>query len=219
MIGAMTGCVAELGCPPSRTEFRRFAKVSLSQIKKEFGSYAELLAASGVEVQGSGYETSLKSLFLDWARVVREKGKIPSMAEYEFCGRFSVRPMVRRFRTWKAVPEGLLGYARHERLEAEFEDVLKIITDHMDAQARKTQTSDSPTILPLRYKVREYETIYGRPMHVPLNCAPTTENAVMFAFGTVAKELGFSVLHIQAAFPDCEALRHVGDDRWGEGEN
>ena len=213
ILSAMSRCAAELGHPPSRTEFRRFVNISLSQIKKKFGSYAELLSASGMEHQGSGYTASLRALFLDWARVVREKGKIPTMAEYELEGKFSVRPMVRRFGTWKNAPAGLLGYARQQGMEPEWGDVLKIVTDQVEAQASKTPTSDSPTILPLRPRVREDETIYGQPMHAPLNCAPTNENGVIFAFGSMAKDLGFSVLQIQAAFPDCIALRRVGPNR------
>lgn len=215
LIEMMNRCTAELGHPPSRSEFRRLTRVSMRQIRKNFGSYAELLTASGVEPQGSGYELSLRTLFLDWARVVREKEKIPTMAEYEVEGKYSIRPMVRRFGTWTQTPAGLLAYARQEEgLEAEWGDVMKIISDHVDAQARRTRTSDSPTILPLRPRIREDETIYGQPMQLPLNCAPTNENGVIFAFGSVAKKLGYSILRIQAAFPDCLALRQVEPNRW-----
>lgn len=216
IIGAMTRCAAELGRTPSRCEFRRLTRVSMNQIRKGFGSYVELLLASGVEPQGSGYMLDLRALFQDWARVVREKRRIPTIAEYEEEGKFSVRPMMRRFGTWKQTPAGMLGYARQQGLEGagEWEDVLKIISDHVDAHARKTRTFDSPTILPLRPRFREDETIYGQPMHLPLNCAPTNENGVIFAFGSVAKKLGYSILRVQAAFPDCLALRQIEPNRW-----
>src|SRR6185369_14481867 len=38
---------------------------------------------------------------------------------------------------------------------------------------------------------------------------PLNELGVVFAFGMVARRLGFSVLRFQSAFPDCEALREV----------
>jgi hypothetical protein len=41
-------------------------------------------------------------------------------------------------------------------------------------------------------------------VHEPLN-----ELGVVFAFGLVARQLGFKVLRFQTAFPDCEALREV----------
>jgi len=215
IIGAMNECATRLGQAPNVTEFRRITKISLNQIRKNFGNYTRLLSASGVERHGAGYTASLKSLFLDWARVVRATGKVPTIAEYEMEGKFSIRPLVRRFRTWSEAPAGLQEYARQEGLEGEWKDVMEIITNHLEEEARPTRTFDSPTIMPLRPRVPKDEVvIYGEPMHAPLNCAPTTENGVIFAFGTVAKDLGYSVSRIQTAFPDCEALQRVGPNRW-----
>jgi HNH endonuclease len=214
MVAEMNRCAAELGRPPKRAEFEEMSDVSLHQIRKGFGNYAELLAASGVQREGCGYRASMQSLFADWARVVREKGKIPTMTEYEVEGKFSIAPMIRRFGAWKQAPAGMLEYARQQGLEAEWEDVLKIIADHMETQAKKTQRSELLRAMHLRPRIREDETIYGEPMHPPLNCAPTNENGVIFAFGSMAKELGFSILQIQAGYPDCRALRRVGPNRW-----
>ena len=30
----------------------------------------------------------------------------------------------------------------------------------------------------------------------------------------LAERLGFVVMKVQTEFPDCEALRHIGDNRW-----
>jgi Homing endonuclease associated repeat len=117
LIAAMNECATELGQAPNVTQFRRLSKISLNQIRKNFGNYTRLLSASGVERHGAGYTASLQSLFLDWARVARTTGKIPTIAEYELEGKFSVRPLVRRFRTWSQVPAGLLEYAGQEGME------------------------------------------------------------------------------------------------------
>ena len=214
IIAAMNECATELGQAPNVTQFRRLTKVSLNQIRKNFGNYTRLLSASGVERHGAGYTASLQSLFLDWARVARITGKIPTIAEYELEGKFSVRPLVRRFRTWSQVPGGLLEYAGQEGMKGEWEDVLKIIADHLAEEARHTRTFESPTIMPSRPRVPTEVTTYGKPMRAPLNCAPTNENGVIFAFGSVAAALGFSITRIQTAFPDCEALREVAPNRW-----
>jgi hypothetical protein len=42
---------------------------------------------------------------------------------------------------------------------------------------------------------------------------PTNENGVVFLFGLVAKELGFTVKLVQAPFPDCMAERTVAHNR------
>jgi hypothetical protein len=214
IIAAVKDCAATLGHAPKVAELRAFTKITKNQIRKNFGTYTQMMAASAVEREGSGCRVDLKSLFLDWARVVRATGKVPTIAEYELEGKFSIRPLVRRFRAWSETPAGLLEYARQEGLEGEWKDVMEIIANHLEEEARPTRTSESPTIMPLRPRVPKDEVIYGEPMHAPLNCAPTTENGVIFAFGTVAKDLGYSVNRIQTAFPDCEALQRVGPNRW-----
>jgi hypothetical protein len=214
IITAMNDCATELGHAPNVSEFRRITKTSLNQIRKNFGNYTRLLSASGMERRGAGYTASLKSLFLDWARVVRETGKIPTIAEYHLEGKYSMQPLVRRFRVWTQVPAGLLEYARQEGLEGDWKDVMEIITKHQEEEARQTRTFESPTIMPSRPRTPMDETSYGKPMHGPMNCAPTNENGVIFLFGSVAQEMGFSITRIQTAFPDCEALRETGPNRW-----
>ncbi|MGD0859303.1 MAG: hypothetical protein ABR912_08280 [Terracidiphilus sp.] len=43
---------------------------------------------------------------------------------------------------------------------------------------------------------------------------PVNEQGVVFLFGMVARELGFVVEIVRTSFPDCEAKRRVGKDRW-----
>jgi hypothetical protein len=43
---------------------------------------------------------------------------------------------------------------------------------------------------------------------------PTNEQGVVVLFGMLAKDLGYVVENIQKGFPDCEAKRQVGPDKW-----
>jgi hypothetical protein len=214
IMDAVKKCAAELGHAPNVSELRAFTKISKNQIRKSFGTYTQMMAASAVQREGSGCVVELKSLFLDWAGVIRKLGKIPTMSDYELEGRYSVRPLVRRFRTWSQVPAGLYVYAQQEGLEGEWKDVMEILTNHLQEEKRQTRTFETPTIMPSRRRTPMDETIYGKPMQGPMNCAPTNENGVIFLFGSVAQEMGFSITRIQVAFPDCEALREVGPNRW-----
>lgn len=61
-----------------------------------------------------------------------------------------------------------------------------------------------------RGRVLEGLPIYGAPMHLPeMAHEPLNELGVIFAFGVLARRLGFVVLRFQPGFPDCEALREV----------
>jgi hypothetical protein len=56
-----------------------------------------------------------------------------------------------------------------------------------------------------------YGVVIGRCAHV---YAPTNESGVVCLFGAMAEQLGFMVVRIQTEFPDCEAIRLVGKDRY-----
>ncbi len=43
---------------------------------------------------------------------------------------------------------------------------------------------------------------------------PVDEQGVVLLFGMLAKELGYMVESAQKGFPDCEAMRQIGPDRW-----
>ena len=47
-----------------------------------------------------------------------------------------------------------------------------------------------------------------------LRHAPINENGVIYLFGMVSHEIGFIVEAVHAAFPDCEAKRHIGENRY-----
>jgi len=47
-----------------------------------------------------------------------------------------------------------------------------------------------------------------------LRHAPINENGVIYLFGMVSHEIGFMVEAVHAAFPDCEAKRHIGNNRY-----
>ena len=153
-----------------------------------------------------------KILFLDWAGLVRKLGKLPTMAEYEMHGSYSVRPLIRRYGGWVHVPAGLMEFAREERLEGEWGDVLDVIARHKEEEADGRRTSGStngrmPKSNIGRPRIFKDRPIYGRPMmDMALGLAPTNEMGVVFLFGTVAKQMGFMVIRLQTEFPDCEAF-------------
>ncbi|HZK76340.1 MAG TPA: hypothetical protein VFD13_05470 [Candidatus Kapabacteria bacterium] len=56
---------------------------------------------------------------------------------------------------------------------------------------------------------------YGNPIYFRgLRNEPINENGVVFLFGLVAKDLGFSVESVQAGFPDCDAKQEISRNKW-----
>jgi hypothetical protein len=220
IIAIVQECTAALGHAPTVAEFLEMGKVTRRQVRKNFGTHTRMLAESGVEREGSGYPVSMRSLFLDWARVVRSLGKVPTVIDYERHSKYSVRPLSDRFGNWREVPAGMLQCARQEGLEEEWKDVLDIVVVHLQAAARSSRTSGSTSATRGSSTFRHPKSLsgqpaYGEPLpHSPLIFAPTNEAGVILLFGSMARELGFVILRVQAEFPDCEAMRKAGQNRW-----
>lgn len=67
----------------------------------------------------------------------------------------------------------------------------------------------------MRRPIMPDRPVYGAPMLSMALCnVPVNEMGVVFLFGMLARELGFSITRIQSEYPDCEALRQMDNDRW-----
>jgi hypothetical protein len=214
IIDALKKCAEKLGHVPCADEFRKATGLNKYQIRTKFGSYVKLLREAGLEVSGYGRMAEMRGLFLDWAGIVRSLKKIPTIAEYDLHSKYSVRPLTGRFKGWKLVAAGMRDYAVQEGLEGEFRDVMDAILDHLQPTGKdkifnKTSGSTSkPTIM-------ANQLVYGPPLsYGPMAYAPVNENGVLLLFGAFARDLGFSILHVQPGFPDCEAMREIEPGRW-----
>jgi hypothetical protein len=214
VIATMKECADTLGHAPSFPELRKLAQVILWDIRKNFGTYARALQASGLKRRGGGYKVDQRALFLVWAGIVRNLGKVPTMFEFEEHGKCSCRVLMRRCGGWANVPLCMVEYARQERLDGEWTDVLDIAATHLQFPSGRGRPS-LPTGMPTRPKIMVDQPMYGEPMLVPpMTCAPINESGVILVFGAMAKELGYAIIRIQPEFPDCEALRKVEKNRW-----
>ena len=106
----------------------------------------------------------------------------------------------------------MMDYARQEGLEGEWEDVLEIIAAHSTSKEEGKPTFGPPKAV-AKPLVLHDRPIYGKPMFAPFSFAPTNEQGVLFVFGGVAHELGFSITRVQAGFPDVEAMREIGPNK------
>ena len=213
IVAAVKECAGTLGYAPSATEFHKNTGVSRNDLRKTFGSYRRLLFASGLERQGCGYLVTMESLFLDWAETTRKLGKVPTITEYELHGKYSIRPLTRRYNGWKAVAAGMREYILEQKLEGEWKDVLDIIGAEYRMKkevgrtfAQTRQRMNDPKMLHDR-------PIYGMPMFAPFSFAPTNEQGVLFVFGGVAEDLGLCITRVQTEFPDVEAMRIIGPNK------
>ncbi|MGZ7103301.1 MAG: homing endonuclease associated repeat-containing protein [Candidatus Angelobacter sp.] len=177
---------------------------------RHWGSMRKALTAAGLGVAGTGFPQMDSTVLPDWGAVARKLNKIPSTVEYLNIGRFSIVPFQRLYRRWSRVPEEFLRFVRETGTIAEWQDVVTMIgmNQSSDQEARHCRRSR-------RDSVMQDRPIYGPPLPLPeLMHEPVSEGGVIYAFGIMARRLGFAVRGIQSAFPDCDAMRETAKGQW-----
>ena len=214
LMTAITEISEKLGHVPSYAELMKTGKVSGRQIVKHFATYTRALRACNLERVCGGNKLPLERLFLDWATVTRQLGKIPSKAEFAQMGKHSDTPLKSRFGSWGQVPRYLRRYIEEQGRTEEWKDVLALIRAYEQGQDGM-ETAATPECEQKKPRVMADRPVYGpliRPY--PMIHGPVNESGVLYLFGTVSERLGFVVTLIQTGFPDCLALRLVDVDRW-----
>jgi hypothetical protein len=215
IMAAIQDCAQKLGRSPSYEELYQHAYVTHRNINKHFGSYGNAVRACGMERPRGGQPVKMEVLFKDWAGVVRKLGKTPTVIEYQVHSEYSPRPLATRFGSWVNVPLGMLSYAEKEGLTDEWTDVLELVKAQKIKPVKAGERSKPEDNLPSRPKLMSDRPTYGPPMmDAGLAYGPANELGVVFLFGMVARQLGFVVMRIQIAFPDCEAMRKIDDQTW-----
>jgi hypothetical protein len=209
VIAAVLKVAEQLGRVPTREELMTCGGVRRRDVRRNFGSYKQLLRACRLERTEGHRKVDMERLFRDWARVARSIQKLPTMKEYKELSQYSVRPLKTRFVSWNYVPAGLKRFAEEQGLAQEWKDVLELVHGAREPQPAGPETFTGPFA-----QTMPGQPTYGTPIHVgPLVFAPTNEFGVLVFFGWIAERLGFRILRVQAGFPDIEALRMVAQDK------
>ncbi len=230
MIAAIKSCAEQLGKTPTALQVLEMSegKLTKAHIARRFGGYMRALEACGLKRQDKCQPRSAMEHFINWATIVRKLNKVPTFAEYQAESDVSHRHLQRRFQKWSLVHAGMLKFIEREKLENQWGDVAEIVRQHALNSAMRLpwvttclpddhgermatplaiRTATCPEPMPNR-------PLYGEPILSPVMAhAPTNELGVMVLFGALAHDLGFKIMRVQAAFPDCEAMRRMANGR------
>ena len=210
IIAAVQQLAGALERRPTLPELCNALKINSRQVRKLFGTYARAVEAAGLDPLVRGM-LSTQALLEDWRAVVRKLGRIPTLKDYEGEGQYSLRPFIDRFHGWLNVPRGLLEFGDRKQQWIEWEDVRELA----ERYANEKSTSSGPPKPTFTFEPVDPKLLYGEPLlDLPMLAAPINEMGLVLLFGALARKLGFVVLRVQAAFPDCEALHQVDDRRW-----
>jgi Homing endonuclease associated repeat len=210
ILKAIRVCAKKLGRSPSLRELRKLGGITEAAITRHFGRLSKALEAAGLEAVGAGYEVATSALLKDWAAVARKLGKIPTAHEYTKAGKYSYGPFWSRYGSWERVREAFRKFAREEKIEGQWADVLKMIA-RREEELKKSRERGGRRLSPLK----KDRPVYGPPLLMAeMAHEPVNEAGVIFAFGVLARRLGFVVLRWQTEYPDCEAMREMAKGQW-----
>jgi HNH endonuclease len=126
IVAVIKQCAEKLGRAPSQAEFRRASKISWHQIYKHFRGMRAAVRAAGLEPGPKGGPLNEKALVLDWARVARELGRLPSRAEYSARGKHHSVTLHARL-GWSQMGHRFVLLTREFHIEREWGDVLETV--------------------------------------------------------------------------------------------
>ncbi len=218
VIAELKQCAKKLGRVPTYPELRKMSRVTVNGIRKHFGTLSLALRTAGLEVGHAGITSSMKDLFNDWATVARAAKRIPTITDQNVHGKYSPRPLLRRFGSWTRVVENMRAYAEREGLDQKHPELMAMAAAWkprgLPAHTLVARDRDGVPLMP-KPKLRPDRPIYGPPL-TPLGLAhePVNEAGVLYLFGMVGHKLGFVVTRVQSEFPDCEVLREIEPGRW-----
>lgn len=214
MIGMIQELARQLGHSPSLQDLEMYSSLRRWHIRRRFGSLVGAWRECGIARGRTTLPTPMHELFLEWAEMVRQMGKLPSCKDFDTFGRITIRPYQRRFGRWSNVPAAMEAYAKKKGLESEWADVMEMIREFT---AREQQATGGKRVASILKPpgIWEDRLVYGQPMtYGPLVNEPVNEASVLFLFGAMAEPLGLRMKLVQTAFPDCKALREVAPGKW-----
>lgn len=188
--------------------------ISTSVIKRYFGSVGNALDAAGLErtkigenLRGRGSPISddelLQSLFLTEQKIGHE----PNFNEQMAFGKYVSATFTKRFGKWNDV---LKHYRRWKAENPECVAEVHATPQEVSIPSKKEEVPvrTNPTV-----SRKTPEQLYGEPIDFRgLRHAPINEQGVVYLFGMVSRELGFSIEALQQGFPDCEG-KYLYDDK------
>jgi len=215
IIEAIKQCARALGRTPSRSAFIAHSQITEYHVLSHFSSWTDAVSAAGLQPDTSNQRLTEEQLLEEWGALVRAHRSIPTRDAYRRTGNYSPGVFEKRFGPWSSLPERFRQFAANRE---EWADVVTLLPIPRDRPIISSSPSDSSTpseLLPHRHERIEGRQTYGNPIDFRgLRHEPVNENGVVFLFGMVARELGYSVEAVQAGFPDCEAKRQIRPGVW-----
>jgi len=199
----------------SRSEFSRLTGISSNQVYQHFDGFNDFYAQAGLIPYKQNVRLEEDQLFSAMRDTFVELGSIVTRTKFDKHFRFSVDVFKKRGLNWSAA---LVAFRKWVEQNDPTFPYLEQLPEE-GTQSNSVSNPAAPLLHPNSNNLQTWSPIGGRQygeyisfrglLHAPIN-----EQGVVFLFGMLAAELGFVVEMVTTGFPDCEAKRRVGKERW-----
>lgn len=185
-----------------------------STVNYHFGNLGTALKAAGLSIAAQDPSAIQErrrlddeALFASLWEVEQKIGHAPSLSEYRSNGgTYSSKPFTDRFGKWASTLQHYHKW-KVDRAGSSIHTSAASAADERNDGQRAGPPGPQPSSEPTQsgIQTRKPPQLYGEPIEFRgLRHAPINEQGVVYLFGMVSRELGFSVEALQQGFPDCE---------------
>ena len=206
-----------------RVSLRRFAAssgIAIVEVFRHFARWQDAMRAAGFDYRPSNQLIAPQMLLEDWGKVAGALRKFPSKVEYTARGKYCLSTLTHRFGSWDAIPGAFMEFAEGKRKWADLRALIPKLKPNKSGVkrtplARKHRPAQAPGRCPAWALRSCGGTVYGDPLQFgAMLHAPVNEAGVMLLFAMVAEPLGLMIVSVRPGFPDCEAIKKIGDNDW-----
>jgi hypothetical protein len=213
IIDSIARIARKLGHAPSHSEFIAHSGISAYSIMRSFEYWNDAIRAAGFSPSTRNLKVEDRELLEDWGKQVRRNRGLPTFHGYRRKGKYDPTTL-RRLGAWSKMPEAFRKFAKGKREWADVLALLPVRKRKRTSEPKQVSASATSTDQALHAPLGDRPT-YGNPTNFhALRHEPVNEHGVVLLFGMLAEELGFLVEAVQKGFPDCEAKRQIGPERW-----
>lgn len=195
--------------------FRNSSVISVTRMWKTFNSWREAVQEAGLKPDTTKIKKTKDELGEEFLRICKEIEGIPNIMQFNRTAKISINVYKRNFGNhWEEVLFGFKEWLKEKHPNSKF---INLITNKSKPRSTTNQAKDNEHTGFVWQSKKG--VVYGAPIDFRgLRQAPVNEQGVVFLFGKISEELGFSIEAIKTAFPDCEGKRLI-DRRKNHWEN
>jgi hypothetical protein len=216
LVDAARKAQQEVDAPLTRRKFIEITGISEGQINRLFpnGRWTEIRELAGISRHPMDRrEYKDDEVLAEYHRVVKRVGCIPTWALFAAEANVSRETLTRRFGGLQGILRAYASWLKQRDPDSPFLELVQSQSRH-EIPSPPSLTGSTESIGKTKWQ-KASGAVFGPPIDFRgLRHAPINEQGVVYLFGVVSYELGFIVEAVHAQYPDCEAKRLVGKDRW-----